>query len=623
MRRTVALVFLSGPAATLAAAEDVGKVLPRTTDELAVKIREVLVATKTPGAGVALVRRDGVVWQAGIGKADVAAGRDATADTLFRVGSISKALVSLAALMLVEEGRLSLEAPVRSIAPEVAFENRWEATDPVRLVHLLEHTTGFDDISLREYAHSDPDPIPLKAALDLRPASRASRWRPGTRMSYCNGGPPMAAYVVEKLSGKRFEDFVAERIFAPLRMTTASCFKDPATDDRRATLYREDGVTPYPYWHIAMRPSGSVSASAAEMARFAQLLLGRGTFEGRRLVSPESIARTERPATTYAARAGVPTGYGLGNYATLKNGFVFHGHDGGVEGGLAKLEYLPEQGLGFVVMINGGSGKAFEDVATLVRNHLTRDLPKPSPPAAASVPLEAQRAFSGYWRIDNPRREDSRFLVRLLGIARVIVHADGLTTRGLFEKKPEEYVAVTDRLFRRKDSPAASLALLDTPEGRLIQDGGVTLAPALARRVWLELGLAATSLLLLLSAPLFALVWIPRKLLGRMKGARPLGARAWALVSALAFLGAASVLVVSLSDPIQRLGAPTAWSIGYVVLSVAFAVTAVLAVVAAFLAPTSEQNRWAAWHARLVALAAGLVATYLGWFGLIGLRTWV
>jgi hypothetical protein len=405
-------------------------------------------------------------------------------------------------------------------------------------------------------------------------------------------------------------------------MTSASYFKDPATDDRRATLYRDDGVTPYPYWHICMRPSGAINASAAEMARFTQLLIGRGTFEGRRLVSPESIERMERPATTWAAKAGLAVGYGLGNFATLENGFVFHGHDGGVEGGLSTLEYLKDEGLGFVLMINGGSGKAIEDAAALVRNYLTKDLAKPPLPQARSVPADLQRTWTGYYRLDNPRQEVSRFALRLLGIARVRVTAEGLVSKGLFEDEPEEFVAVTDRLFRKKDSPAASLALLDTPEGRVIQDGGTTLLPVPAWRVFSELGLGAASLLLLLSAPLFALVWLPRKLLGRMADVPHLEARVWPLLSSLCFFGAAAIFVLGLDDPFRRLAHPTAWSIGYVVLSLAFAGTAAIGAVVAARAPIAAQNRWAAWHSRLVAAAAVLVSGYLAFFGLVGLRTW-
>ncbi len=120
-------------------------------------------------------------------------GRDATGDTLFRIGSISKMFVSLSVLMLQEQGQLALDDLVRSRIPDVAFENPWEQTDPVRIVHLLEHTTGFDDLTFREYAHGRL--VTLKEGLDYEPRSRKSRWRPGTRFSYCNSGPPMAAYI--------------------------------------------------------------------------------------------------------------------------------------------------------------------------------------------------------------------------------------------------------------------------------------------------------------------------------------------------------------------------------------------------------------------------------------------
>ena len=79
-----------------------------------------------------------------------------TADTLFRIGSTSKAFVSLSILMLADQGKLSLDDPVHKLAPEVWFENRWESSDPVRVVHLLEHTTGWDDFHLREYAKKRP-----------------------------------------------------------------------------------------------------------------------------------------------------------------------------------------------------------------------------------------------------------------------------------------------------------------------------------------------------------------------------------------------------------------------------------------------------------------------------------
>ena len=193
-------------------------------EELQKQIEDVLKETNTPGISIAIVHKDGPEWIAGLGKADVAGNRAATAETLFRIGSTSKALASLAVLLLVEEGKLSLEDPVHKLIPEVWFENRWEETDPVRIVHLLEHTTGWDDMHFREYAKDSPA-IGLPEAFNYHHKSRISRWPPGTRMAYCNSGPPVAAYIVEKITGQKFEDYVEEKLLKPIGMKSATYFQ--------------------------------------------------------------------------------------------------------------------------------------------------------------------------------------------------------------------------------------------------------------------------------------------------------------------------------------------------------------------------------------------------------------
>src|SRR3974390_2143698 len=184
----------------------------QSIDELRQQLEMILKETHTPGMSVAIVHREGPEWVAGLGQADVASGRATTADTLFRIGSTSKAFVSLSLLMLVNQGKLSLDDPVHKLAPDAWFQNPWEATDPVRVVHLLEHATGWDALHMREYA-KDAVGMTLKEGLDYDHTSRISRWRPGTRMAYCNSGPAVAAYIVEKVTGQRFEDFAQQNLF--------------------------------------------------------------------------------------------------------------------------------------------------------------------------------------------------------------------------------------------------------------------------------------------------------------------------------------------------------------------------------------------------------------------------
>ena len=242
--------------------------------ELQQQLEKILVDTHTPGVSVAIVHRDGPEWMAGLGKSDVAANRATTADTQFRIGSTSKAFASLSILKLSNEGKLSLQDSVRKLVPEVWFENPWEATDPVRVVDLLEHTTGWDDMHLREYAKDDPA-LPLRDALDYDHHSRISRWRPGTRMAYCNSGPAVAAYIVEKITGEKFEDYVGKNFFDPIGMKTATYFEP--TSGMLTNLYHADGKTTYPYWNVEYRPAGSINASAKDMAAYVQFYLNRGT----------------------------------------------------------------------------------------------------------------------------------------------------------------------------------------------------------------------------------------------------------------------------------------------------------------------------------------------------------
>src|ERR1022692_468680 len=110
----------------------------QSIDELRQQIEKILKETHTNGVSIAIVHKNGPEWVTGLGMADLASNRPATAATLFRIGSTSKAFASLSILLLADQGKLTLEDPVHKLAPDVWFENRWESTDPVRGVNPLE-----------------------------------------------------------------------------------------------------------------------------------------------------------------------------------------------------------------------------------------------------------------------------------------------------------------------------------------------------------------------------------------------------------------------------------------------------------------------------------------------------
>ena len=124
-------------------------------------------------------------------------------------------------------------------------------------------------------------------------------------MAYCNSGPAVAAYLVEKITGRRFEDYVTENFFTPIGMKTASYFRTPVP---ATTGYHHDGKTPYPYWNILFRPAGSINASANDMAAYLAFYLSRGTVNGVEVMPAASIDRMEIPTRTWAAQEGLQAG---------------------------------------------------------------------------------------------------------------------------------------------------------------------------------------------------------------------------------------------------------------------------------------------------------------------------
>jgi CubicO group peptidase (beta-lactamase class C family) len=628
VKRLVFFVLLSLIASICLAAENDEKPKPaQSIDELRLQLEKILQDTHTPGVSVAIVHKDGPEWVAGLGKADVATGRATTPDTLFRIGSTSKAFASLSILMLADHGNLSLDDPVHKLVPDVWFENRWEATDPIRVVHLLEHTTGWDDLHLREYAKDAPG-MTLSDGLNYDHNSRTSRWRPGTRMAYCNSGPAVAAAIVEKLTGRRFEDFVEQNLFLPIGMKTATYLESaPGT---ATTLYHADGKTPYHYWNILLRPAGSINASANDMAAYVQFYLNRGAADGKQIVPPSDIDRMEIPASTWAAKDGMKTGYGLSNYWSIEDGFVYHGHNGGVEGGLTEMAYMADYGVGYFFSINSGNGAAFTKVGNAIRAYVTNKLSKPELPAVASLPANATD-FAGWYVPDSPRVELTHFLERLLGVTLVRVK-DGNVVLNLLGRWNESYVPVTGTQFRHiakkkgdASDPVSTLELL-TPntEGRFIQAGiGSTMKQIpgwIAVTQVVATGFVALSILSIL---LYAPFWILGGLSARRRRPAERGMRLWPLLAVLSLVAFVGIFILSSADLIERLGNRTAWAEALYAATVAFGIATLASAIAWWRAPLDGVRQSVRVYSRVVILALLIAAFYLAYWGVIGLRTWV
>jgi CubicO group peptidase (beta-lactamase class C family) len=597
--------------------------------ELRQQLEKILQDTHTPGLSVALVHRDGPEWVAALGQSNVAANQAATDETLFRIGSVSKGFVSLSILKLANEGKLSLNDPVHKLVPEIWFENPWEASDPVRVVDLLEHTTGWDDMHLREYAKNGKG-ISLREGLDYDHHSRTSRWRPGTRMAYCNSGPWVAAYIVEKITGERFEDYVTQNLFLPIGMKTATYFEQASP--QLTTLYHSDGKTPYPYWDFMDRPSGAINASAKDMATYVQFYLNRGVVDGAQIVPAASIERMETPTRTWQAQEGLKAGYGLSNYTSVHEGFVYHGHSGGGPGNLTEMGYMPEYGVGYSYSINTDNAVAFAKIGEAIRAYATRGFTRPPIPAVAQLPADAQE-YAG-WYVPASRRSEWTGFLGPSALHRIHFERGNLVFSNLFGTVDESFVPVGGAQFRflpaKGPAPPIATAALLVPnaEGRFVYLGTVTFSDsAMWKRVptWFaaaEAVLVVCFLLAFVSVLLYAPFWIFGGLIRKRRRTAERAMRLLPLIAVLSLIAALSLFVQSRNDAIARLGNLTIWSFGIFLTTLIFGVASIGSVVAVLLARKHEIRRHILWFSMAVTSALLIATAYFAYWGVIGILTW-
>jgi len=398
------------------------------------------------------------------GVADLDSGRPVTADTAFRIGSITKTFNALAVLLLVEQGRIELDTPLRKIAADVPLENPWADTHPVRVAHLLEHSSGLLDITREEFDHNVPFPT-LEAAFAWRPQARVVQWPPGLHHVYSNANGGLAGLVIERVSGQDYAHYITERLLRPLGMRTAGLVDDEATRERLATGYDTDGTSPIPYWHMIFPPLGAINATPREMGALLELFLHRGKVGSGRLLDAASIARMERPGTTLGARHGLTFGYGPGLDQSLHKGFIWYGHGGDGDGYLSRFGYNRVADAGYFLTINAFKQDALNVMRDRVQDYLTKALSAPRP-TPASIDPETLRPLTGTY-VAVTRRFQWQTLTRLDEDRLQVVMEDGaLYTRSANGRRL--LIPVDADRFRREGQPLATIAITS-------QDGDVYL----------------------------------------------------------------------------------------------------------------------------------------------------
>ncbi|MEQ1438891.1 serine hydrolase domain-containing protein [Fontimonas sp. SYSU GA230001] len=309
------------------------------------------------GAAVAVVQNGEIIFKYGAGYADTARKEKVDPDrTLFRVGSISKMFTWTAAMQLQEQGKLKLDADVNDYL--TAFRIPDTFPQPVTMKNLMTHTGGFEDNKWDYMLEADPQHLlPLEKVLASHIPARI--WPPttdfadGRHASYSNWGAALAGYLVQEISGQPFAEYMERNVFEPLGMSR-STFREPvpaALQDDVAKGYTYlDFAKPQPFEYFSgIAPAGSLSTTAADMARFMIAQLQLGQYGDRRILDAQT-------ARLMQSRALSPSPYvngsGYGYFETYVNGWRTIGHGGKTVNFRAEMTLIPQASFGVFVVYN-------------------------------------------------------------------------------------------------------------------------------------------------------------------------------------------------------------------------------------------------------------------------------
>ena len=367
-------------------------------------IEHSMAQNKVTGLSIALVDDQRVVWSQGFGFANLERKTPATADTLYRVASISKLFTDTAAMQLAERGLLDIDQPVQKLLPDFAPLSR-QPQAAITARQLMTHHSGLPRDKLKGFQSATPAPFSeLVGYLNQTPMASP----PGEIFAYSNVGVSVLGSVVQSASGTPFAQHMQQSVLAPLGMADSSFSNAPATSARMSLGYKQ-GVLEKE-WPLRDVPAGGLNSSANDLSRFMSMVFANGKSGERQILKPETIAEMLRPQNNAVAldlNFSVGLGWMLSTLgkSTLQNAGPVAHHAGGIGMFRSQMYLLPQHKLGVVVLSNSDSAMGLVDHAATEALSLALEaktgIQQPKPPKVewADTPISAdtlQAAVGSY-----------------------------------------------------------------------------------------------------------------------------------------------------------------------------------------------------------------------------------
>jgi CubicO group peptidase (beta-lactamase class C family) len=468
------------------------------------------------GATVVVVKDGKVLFAKGYGYSNVEKKTPVTSDTVFRPGSISKLFTWTAVMQLVERGKLDLDKDVNDY---LDFTVPHTFGRPVTLRNLMTHTAGFEE-TLKDLEVATPDRLPSLASF-MKTHQPHQIFPPGTVPAYSNYGADLAGYIVERVSGMPYEEYIEKNIFVPLNMKTAT-FREPLPEAIKPLMsdgysVASDEAQPFELIVPKPAPDGSLSASARDMVPFILAHLQNGQYEGAQILRPETAQLMHaRQFTMDPAVEGMCLGF----YEETRNGHRIIGHGGDLSYFHSDLHLVLDAGVGFFISYNS-TGKGEQDPRSVLwEQFLDRYFPYTPPTLPAMTDAqkaEAQQAVGSY--IPSRRGETTimSFLWYLLVGKSVSQKPDGtLEVEGLdnHNGKPKHWRAIGNMTFADVDGQKKLIYQPDRMGGLLVGDDPIEVYQRVGwshSKSFLQILLGSAAAIFALTVLLWPVAWGVRK----------------------------------------------------------------------------------------------------------------
>lgn len=315
-----------------------------------------------PGVGVGIVAADKLVFSKGFGYRDYEKKLPITPKTLFQIGSNTKLFTAVAAGMLVEEGKLSWDQPIRDAVPAIRFYNN-ELNNNVTLRDMLGHRTGITGHDFIWYQSDFTRKELFERLKYLEPETQLRQTFLYNNLMYAAVG-----YIIELLSGKTWEEFVLERILEPLEMgSTVYTIADMLKYDDYSVPFIEkrdtNEIYQIPHYEeiVGVAPAGAIVSNIDEMSHWLIALMNDGNYAGKQILPASILKATLEPAISHPNVLGEGLGwwellnpvYGMGRMTASYRGNLLTFHGGGIDGFYSQVSFLPQEKLGVIVFAIG------------------------------------------------------------------------------------------------------------------------------------------------------------------------------------------------------------------------------------------------------------------------------